>query len=81
MTGLDLDEPARIVDQGEGLRPEGRLGHAAAGESGEIERARQVGLGLALVDKLIRDMGGIIQYAREGNPHVTVFRILLPRAA
>lgn len=39
------------------------------------------GLGLALVDKLIRDMGGMVQYAREGNPHVTVFRILLPRAA
>ncbi|MGJ3626449.1 two-component sensor histidine kinase [Sphingomonas sp. MMS24-JH45] len=38
------------------------------------------GLGLALVDKLIRDMGGIIQYSREGSPHVTVFRILLPRA-
>jgi two-component system nitrogen regulation sensor histidine kinase GlnL len=39
------------------------------------------GLGLALVDKLIRDMGGIVQYAREGQPHMTVFRILLPRAA
>lgn len=38
------------------------------------------GLGLALVDKLIRDMGGIIQYSREGSPHMTVFRILLPRA-
>ena len=38
------------------------------------------GLGLALVDKLIRDMGGIVQYAREGQPHMTVFRILLPRA-
>ncbi len=38
------------------------------------------GLGLALVDKLIRDMGGIIQYAREGIPEHTVFRILLPRA-
>ena len=38
------------------------------------------GLGLALADKLIRDMGGIIQYAREGQPHMTVFRILLPRA-
>ena len=38
------------------------------------------GLGLALVDKLIRDMGGIIQYAREGQPNVTVFRLLLPRA-
>ena len=39
------------------------------------------GLGLALVDKLTRDMGGIVQYAREGNPEMTVLRLLLPRAA
>jgi len=39
------------------------------------------GLGLALVDKLVRDMGGIVQYAREGSPEMTVFRLLLPRAA
>ncbi len=38
------------------------------------------GLGLALVDKLVRDMGGIVRYAREGSPVATVFRILLPRA-
>jgi two-component system nitrogen regulation sensor histidine kinase GlnL len=38
------------------------------------------GLGLPLVEKLIRDMGGIVQYAREREPEVTVFRILLPRA-
>jgi two-component system, NtrC family, nitrogen regulation sensor histidine kinase GlnL len=38
------------------------------------------GLGLALVDKLVRDMGGLIQYAREGKPERTVFRLLLPRA-
>ena len=38
------------------------------------------GLGLALVDKLVRDMGGVVQYAREGEPEMTVFRILLPRA-
>ena len=38
------------------------------------------GLGLALVDKLVRDMGGIVQYAREGDPEMTVFRLLLPRA-
>ncbi|WP_010216993.1 two-component system sensor histidine kinase NtrB [Sphingomonas sp. PAMC 26621] len=37
------------------------------------------GLGLALVDKLVRDMGGIVQYAREGTPPMTVFRIMLPR--
>jgi two-component system nitrogen regulation sensor histidine kinase GlnL len=36
------------------------------------------GLGLALVDKLVRDMGGIVQYARENG--WTVFRMLLPRA-
>jgi len=39
------------------------------------------GLGLALVDKLMRDMGGIVQYAREGHPETTVLRLLLPRAA
>ena len=39
------------------------------------------GLGLALVDKLVRDMDGLVQYAREGSPEMTVFRLLLPRAA
>ncbi len=39
------------------------------------------GLGLSLVDKLVRDMGGMVQYAREGEPVATVFRLLLPRAA
>ena len=38
------------------------------------------GLGLALVDKLVRDNGGIVQFAREGSPERTVFRLLLPRA-
>ena len=38
------------------------------------------GLGLALVDKLVRDNGGIIQFAREGTPERTVFRLLLQRA-
>ncbi len=38
------------------------------------------GLGLALVDKLVRDNGGIVQFAREGDPERTVFRVLLPRA-
>ena len=36
------------------------------------------GLGLALVDKLVRDNGGIVQFAREGDR--SVFRILLARA-
>ena len=38
------------------------------------------GLGLALVDKLVADIGGIVEYAREGDPARTVFRLLLPRA-
>jgi two-component system nitrogen regulation sensor histidine kinase GlnL len=38
------------------------------------------GLGLPLVEKLVRDMGGIVQYAREGDPEMTVLRVLLPRA-
>ena len=38
------------------------------------------GLGLAIADKLARDMGGIIQYSREGDPEMTVFRLLLQRA-
>ncbi len=43
-------------------------------------KAKGHGLGLALVDKLVRDMGGIVQYARAGEPEMTIFRILLPRA-
>jgi two-component system nitrogen regulation sensor histidine kinase GlnL len=39
------------------------------------------GLGLALVDKLVRAMGGIVQYTREGSPEASVFRLLLARAA
>ena len=39
------------------------------------------GLGLALVDKLMRDMGGLPQYGREGEPPMTVLRLLLPRGA
>ena len=38
------------------------------------------GLGLALVQKLVGDQGGMIEYTREGRPERTVFRILLPRA-
>lgn len=44
-------------------------------------RSEGLGLGLALVDKLARDMGGVVQYSREGQPERTVFRLLLPRAS
>jgi two-component system, NtrC family, nitrogen regulation sensor histidine kinase GlnL len=39
------------------------------------------GLGLALVDKLVSDHGGMVEYHREGVPPRTVFRLLLPRAS
>ena len=39
------------------------------------------GLGLALVEKLVGDQGGIVEYAREGTPPRTVLRVLLQRAA
>jgi two-component system, NtrC family, nitrogen regulation sensor histidine kinase GlnL len=38
------------------------------------------GLGLALADKLVRDMGGMVQYARDAAAGLTSFRVLLPRA-
>ncbi|MET0137141.1 MAG: ATP-binding protein [Sphingobium sp.] len=42
------------------------------------------GLGLALVDKLVRDMGGLVQYDRTDDKKggaMTVFRLLLPKGA
>lgn len=39
------------------------------------------GLGLPLVEKLVGEMGGIVQYDREGDPPHTIFRLLLPRAS
>lgn len=39
------------------------------------------GLGLALVDKLARDMNGFVQHSRDESAHETIFRILLPMAS
>ena len=36
------------------------------------------GLGLALVDKLVRDMNGLVQYERDSMLGRSVFRLLLP---
>ncbi|HEX7742833.1 MAG TPA: ATP-binding protein [Sphingobium sp.] len=36
------------------------------------------GLGLALVDKLVRDMNGFVQYSRDQGAGESTFRILLP---
>jgi two-component system nitrogen regulation sensor histidine kinase GlnL len=66
-----------VIDEGEGAPPE--LAEHLFDPFVSSKRAGR-GLGLALVEKLIADMGGMIEYAREGNPERTVFRILLPRA-
>lgn len=43
-------------------------------------KATGTGLGLALVDKLIADQGGVVEYARDDRPPRTTFRILMPRS-
>ena len=39
------------------------------------------GLGLALVDKLIRDMNGFVEYTRDSEAGESIFRIMLPMGA
>ena len=39
------------------------------------------GLGLALVDKLVRDMNGLVQYERDSAAGRSVFRLMLPMGA
>jgi two-component system, NtrC family, nitrogen regulation sensor histidine kinase GlnL len=66
-----------VIDNGPGPSPE-IAEHLF--EPFVSSKASGRGLGLALVDKLVRDNGGIVQFAREGSPERTVFRLLLPRA-
>ena len=66
-----------VIDDGPGAPPE--LADDMFDPFVSTKKAGR-GLGLALADKLMRDMGGIIQYAREGEPEMTVFRLLLQRA-
>ncbi len=74
---LSLPIEVCVIDDGPGAPPE--LIDHLFDPFVSSKKAGQ-GIGLALVDKLMRDMGGFIQYAREGNPEQTVFRLLLPRA-
>lgn len=66
-----------VIDDGPGAPPE--LADDMFDPFVSTKRSGR-GLGLAIADKLVRDMGGIIQYAREGDPEMTVFRLLLQRA-
>ncbi|HWW66010.1 MAG TPA: ATP-binding protein [Sphingomonadaceae bacterium] len=66
-----------VIDEGPGAPPE-LAEHLF--DPFVTSKRRGGGLGLALVDKLVTDHGGMIEYAREGRPPHTVFRLLLPRA-
>lgn len=67
-----------VIDEGPGAPPE--LEAHLFDPFVTTKKSGAGGLGLALVDKLIADQGGIVEYAREGSPPHTTFRILLPRA-
>lgn len=66
-----------IVDNGPGVPPQIR--EHLFNPFVSTKRDGQ-GLGLALVDKLVRDMNGFVQYARDENAGESVFRLLLPMA-
>ncbi len=66
-----------VVDDGPGA-PDALVPHLF--DPFITSKASGSGIGLALVDKLVTGMGGIVEYAREGSPQRTVFRVLLPRA-
>lgn len=66
-----------VIDEGPGAPPEIE-GHLF--DPFVTTKRTGSGLGLALVEKLMSDQGGIIEYSREGTPPRTVFRLLLPRA-
>jgi two-component system, NtrC family, nitrogen regulation sensor histidine kinase GlnL len=66
-----------VIDDGPGPPPE-LVDHLF--DPFVSSKASGRGLGLALVDKLMRDMGGMVRFAREGTPERTIFRLLLPRA-
>lgn len=66
-----------VIDNGPGAPPE--IGEHLFDPFVTSKRTGS-GLGLALVDKLLTDQGALVEYAREGTPEMTVFRLLLPRA-
>lgn len=69
-----------VIDDGPGAPPE--IAEHLFDPFVSSKRAGR-GLGLALVEKLVTDQGGMVEYAREsrdGGPERTVFRLLLPRA-
>ena len=69
-----------VIDDGPGAPPE--IAHHLFDPFVSSKRTG-TGLGLAVVEKLVSAMGGLVEYAREsrdGGSERTVFRLLLPRA-
>jgi two-component system, NtrC family, nitrogen regulation sensor histidine kinase GlnL len=74
---LSLPIELCVIDDGPGAPPE-MVPHLF--DPFVTSKSSGSGIGLALVDKLVSEIGGIVEYAREGQPERTVFRLLLPRA-
>ncbi len=70
----NLGVEVRVIDEGAGPPPE-LIDHLF--QPFVSSKATGRGIGLALVDKLTSDNGGRIQFAREGQPPRTIFRLLL----
>lgn len=68
----------RVADTGEGI-PEGQVDRVFAPFFTTKEAGHGNGLGLAVVQGIVADLGGGIEVSRTG-PEGTEFRILLPRA-
>ena len=64
-----------VIDNGPGV-PEHILDHLF--NPFITDKRDGQGLGLALVDKLVRDMNGFVQYSRDQEAGESTFRILLP---
>jgi two-component system nitrogen regulation sensor histidine kinase GlnL len=72
---MSLPIELAVIDDGPGVQPaiEGHMFDPFV-----TSKPDGTGLGLALVEKLADEMGGIVQYRREGER--TALRLLLPRA-
>lgn len=74
---VSLPIEVAVIDDGPGAPPE-LVEHLF--DAFVTGKRTGTGLGLALVDKLVGELGGIVEYQRDAAPAATMFRVLLPRA-